>query len=129
MDSRRIYHPTGPILARVSTYPGGPDVPADLDLHPGADPRSCASWLPRTWQDSQVQAAIWLANPDLADKITAVLASDPATLSSRGAAIRRIAIAMACYLLRWQHRPTPFGLFAGVTAASSGPAGAPADCR
>lgn len=122
MDSCCIYRPVGPILARVSTYPGEPDLLADWELHPGLDTRRYASWLAWAWQVPQMQAAVWLANPELADKVTALLASDPATLPSQGRVVRRLAIAVACYLLRWQHRPTPFGLFAGITTASSGPA-------
>lgn len=122
MDSRRIYRPAGPILARVSTYPGGLDLPANLDLSPAGDMQPRMSWLARTWRHPQLRAAVWLANPDLAGKVTAVLAGDLATCPPEARAVRRMAIALACYLLRWQHRPTPFGLFAGVATAFSGQA-------
>ncbi len=36
--------------------------------------------------------------------------------------VRRTALSTISYLLRWQNRPTPHGLFAGVTTAGIGPA-------
>ena len=38
--------------------------------------------------------------------------------------LRRAVVSLASYLLRWQRRVTPFGLFAGVLPAGTGPAAA-----
>ena len=35
--------------------------------------------------------------------------------------VRRTALSTVSYLLRWQHRPTPLGLFAGTAPVSVGP--------
>jgi thiopeptide-type bacteriocin biosynthesis protein len=95
-------------------------MPADLDLSPTADPEPCRDWLARTWQHPEMQVAVWLASPDLAKRITTVLARDAVSPTGEGRALNRLAMTLACYVLRWQCRPTPFGMFAGVTAVSGG---------
>jgi lantibiotic biosynthesis protein len=99
-------------LLRVSTSPGGLDLPEDLSRS-DAD---AAGWLALMWQREEVRTAIAIASPALAQQIDALVTS---AQPDAGQA-RRAASALACYLLRWQGRATPFGLFAAVGVAHAG---------
>ncbi|MFJ5608116.1 lantibiotic dehydratase [Streptomyces sp. NPDC093221] len=57
------------------------------------------------------------ASPDLASQVRALCSSDGPAASD----VRRAVVSVARYVLRAEHRPTPFGLFAGVTTAALGP--------
>ncbi|MFI8952190.1 lantibiotic dehydratase [Streptomyces sp. NPDC053750] len=57
------------------------------------------------------------ASPVLAAQVRSVWTSDEPSARD----VRRAALSVARYLLRSQHRATPFGLFAGVTTAGFGP--------
>ncbi len=105
--------PAAVALLRVSTSPGGLDLPEDLG-RPDAD---AAGWLALTWQREEVRTAVTIASPALAGSKSARWST--AALPDAGQA-RRAASALACYLLRWQGRATPFGLFAGVGVARAG---------
>jgi len=116
VGTRNLYRPAAVILARVATFPGGLSLPETLG--PGAGGRPADGdlrWLDRTWQCGQVRTAVQLASPDLARRISQVTAGAPADCRSPEQAGRAV-LALACYLLRWQRRPTPFGLFAGITS-------------
>jgi len=104
--------PAAVALLRVSTSPGGPGLPEDLG-RPDAD---ATGWLALVWQREDVRTAITIASPALAGQVDALVA---AAVPDAGQA-RRAARALACYLLRWQGRATPFGLFAGVGVARTG---------
>jgi thiopeptide-type bacteriocin biosynthesis protein len=104
--------PATAALLRVSTSPGGLDLPEDLG-RPDAD---TAGWLILMWGREEVRTAIAIASPALAGQVDAlVTAARP-----DGGQARRAASAVASYLLRWQGRATPFGLFAGVGLARVG---------
>jgi len=104
--------PAAAALLRVSTSPGGLDLPQDL----GSPDADTAGWLTLTWQREEIRIAIAIASPALARQVDAlVTAAQP----DAGQA-RRAASALASYLLRWQGRATPFGLFAGVGVARAG---------
>ncbi|MFI6054683.1 lantibiotic dehydratase [Streptomyces violascens] len=75
------------------------------------------SWLVRTAADTALLTAVSLASPSLAEDIGKVVAGAP----SKTKRLRRIAVSLAKYQLRMTHRPTPFGLFAGVALAEFGP--------
>ena len=77
---------------------------------PGRAARSArlSPWLARTWQPGLPRSA------------------GPGPAGTRD--LRRAVVSLACYLLRWQRRVTPFGLFAGVLPASTGPASAALGC-
>lgn len=74
------------------------------------------AWLSTQWRSADLREAVGYASPALARQIDDMLAA----LSSDDRTVRRVIVALASYLLRWQHRPTPFGLFAGVGAARVG---------
>jgi thiopeptide-type bacteriocin biosynthesis protein len=101
-------------LIRVSTDPGGLDLPGDLDL---SGSLATVLWLKQIWGNETVTAALAATSPALCRQVEAILSSGTdATRTGRAAA------AVASYLLRWQRRATPFGLFAGVGPARVGTA-------
>lgn len=107
------YQPVGPLLVRASTDPGDLDSqPPDLTT-PGAAPGDALAWLAAQWTRPDVREALSMASPHLAARVSNLL-----TTGARGApvaAVRRAVLATASYLLRWQRRTTPFGLFAAVS--------------
>ncbi|MCT6782318.1 lantibiotic dehydratase [Streptomyces sp. CS7] len=72
------------------------------------------AWILSVWQAPDIAPALRHASP--------ALAADVENLKSGGSAsprdVRRIGLSVARYLLRALDRPTPFGLFAGVTTAT-----------
>jgi hypothetical protein len=114
-----LYRNTGLVMARATTNPGGLDLPDELDLNDrDGDTEAVAApgraWLGRLWGRPEVRAALWTASPALSQQIDAVL--DDHQLDARQ--LRRVLVSTSSYLRRWQGRPTPFGLFAGVTLAA-----------
>ena len=111
------YRHHGVALLRASTDPGGLDLPRDLDL---ADPDESAAvldWISALWRHEKVSDPIAAASPALAAQINELTHGGSVDPDH----VRRAAISLAFYMLRWTHRPTPFGLFAGtafVRAAS-----------
>ena len=106
-------------LLRASTDPGGLDVPGDLSAPDAAPAGQDAGWLATLWAREEVRAAVAVASPSLYEQVTDLVRAGEN--GSRDAS--RAVLAMTGYLLRWQSRATPFGLFAGVGAARVG--GAP----
>ncbi|MER5222872.1 lantibiotic dehydratase [Streptomyces flaveus] len=74
-------------------------------------------WLREIWTAGEDAEALEHAAPALAAQVEALLAADEPSARD----VRRTALSVARYLLRAQHRPTPFGLFAGITTATVGP--------
>ncbi|WP_239341223.1 lantibiotic dehydratase [Frankia sp. CiP3] len=118
MAARYRHH--GVVLLRSTTDPGDLDLPRDLDLADlGAVEAEGGAWLTKTWSRNDVRAAVTAASSDFAAWVDRVVSgSGQATARDR----RRAVLSLASYLLRWQRRVTPFGLFAGVTPAHVGPA-------
>ncbi|MFJ2441075.1 lantibiotic dehydratase [Streptomyces sp. NPDC087658] len=104
----------GVAMLRATTSPGPADIPRTLDLDNVAVTRG---WLNRIWQREDFRSALELATPVLSDAIGAVVRGR----QSEPRHVRRTALSTVSYLLRWQHRPTPLGLFAGVAPVSVGP--------
>ena len=103
-------------LLRTTTAPDALDLPEDLDLFGATAVAQGRAWLAGVWQRAEVRDALSAASPVLCQQVEAVLAgkrSDPRR-------VRRAVLSVASYLLRWQRRPTPFGLFAGVAQARIG---------
>jgi lantibiotic biosynthesis protein len=116
------YRHHGVCLVRSTTDPGDLALPDDLDLgDPEAVQAQGRAWLAKTWARGEVREAVALASPDLAARVAQLLAA-PGHASTRD--LRRAIVSLASYLLRWQRRVTPFGLFAGVIPAGVGPASA-----
>ncbi|MFF3733417.1 lantibiotic dehydratase [Streptomyces sp. NPDC002476] len=75
------------------------------------------AWLRVVWAAQDVAEAVEHSSPVLAAQVRAVCtAGNPPPRD-----VRRTALSVVRYLLRAQHRATPFGLFAGVTTAEFGP--------
>ncbi len=72
------------------------------------------AWIRSIRHDPGIAQALRHASPVLAADVEALeSANSPSTRE-----VRRIGVSVARYLLRALHRPTPFGLFAGVTTAT-----------
>ncbi|MFA3873013.1 lantibiotic dehydratase [Streptomyces sp. MMCC 100] len=104
----------GVAMLRATTSPGPADIPCTLDLDNVAVTRG---WLNRIWQREDFRSALELATPVLSDAIEAVVRGR----QTEPRHVRRTALSTVSYLLRWQHRPTPLGLFAGTAPVSVGP--------
>ncbi|MGP3927858.1 lantibiotic dehydratase [Streptomyces sp. 8N616] len=107
------YQWQGAAMLRATTSPGLADLPRTLDLD---DPAVTQAWLARVWQREEVRDALRAASPVLCQSIDAIVSG----ARSQPRQVRRTALSVASYLLRWQHRPTPFGLFAGTAPVSVG---------
>jgi thiopeptide-type bacteriocin biosynthesis protein len=75
------------------------------------------AWLRAVWADTDVAEALQHSSPALATQVRALCTAEHPALRD----VRRAALSVARYLLRAQHRATPFGLFAGVATAEFGP--------
>ncbi|WP_435601415.1 lantibiotic dehydratase [Streptomyces sp. C10-9-1] len=75
------------------------------------------SWLRAVWADRDVAEALRYSSPILAAQVRALCTAEHPALRD----VQRAALSVARYLLRAQHRATPFGLFAGVATAEFGP--------
>ncbi|MEU6406315.1 lantibiotic dehydratase [Streptomyces sp. NPDC046985] len=75
------------------------------------------TWLREVWTDQDIAEAVEHSSPALATQVRAVCAAENPLRRD----VRRATLSLARYLLRAQHRATPFGLFAGVTTAEFGP--------
>ncbi|MFF3525222.1 lantibiotic dehydratase [Streptomyces rubiginosohelvolus] len=69
------------------------------------------------WERPHIAEALGHAAPALARQVAHLCATDDAPPERD---VRRACLSVTRYLLRGQSRPTPFGLFAGVTAATIG---------
>jgi hypothetical protein len=115
------YRHHGICLVRSTTDPGDLDIPHDLDLSDsGAVEAAGRAWLAKTWARGDIREAVAVASPDLAARVAQLVA--PGYAGTRD--LRRPVVSLASYLLRWQRRVTPFGLFAGILPACTGPASA-----
>src|SRR5438270_8931791 len=115
--SEMPYRHAGMVLVRATTDPGDLELPGDLDLvSDNSVVESGRAWLMRLWRRREVQAALRVASPVLSRQIDDVLRGGH--MEARH--LRRLILSTSSYLLRWQRRPTPFGLFAGVATAEVG---------
>ncbi|WP_320780250.1 lantibiotic dehydratase [Streptomyces sp. CRN 30] len=75
------------------------------------------AWLRTIWTDKDVAEALQHSSSVLAAQVHALCTAEHPALRD----VQRAALSVARYLLRAQHRATPFGLFAGVATAKFGP--------
>ncbi|OIJ97768.1 lantibiotic dehydratase [Streptomyces sp. MUSC 14] len=99
------------ILLRASTAAQPIPVP-DLDPYGDDIAAQGSQWLACVWR-GPLPAAVAVASPVLCQRVAAIL--DGALTDGRR--IRSAVRSVGAYLLRWNHRPTPFGVFAGVALA------------
>ncbi|MFH8466023.1 lantibiotic dehydratase [Streptomyces sp. NPDC017991] len=101
------YQWTGAAMLRATTDPSPADIPPGLNLD---DAVSTRTWLVRIWQRPDVRNALSTASPVLSQTVESIVRGTPPPSRQ----IRRAALSVVSYLLRWRQRPTPFGLFAGT---------------
>jgi thiopeptide-type bacteriocin biosynthesis protein len=95
------------------SLPEAPDLTGAADVV--ADTGSV--WLKQVWQRAEVRRAVGVASPVLSRQIDEAVLADCIPEVRQ---IRRLVRSLASYLLRWQGRATPFGMFAGVATAGVG---------
>ncbi|MFI5803349.1 lantibiotic dehydratase [Streptomyces sp. NPDC051561] len=74
------------------------------------------AWLRQVWAEKRVAEALEHASSGLASQVRALCAADAPSIRD----VRRAVSTVARYVIRAEHRPTPFGFFAGVATASFG---------
>ncbi|MQY11450.1 Nisin biosynthesis protein NisB [Streptomyces sp. RB5] len=118
MARSTMYRAGKTALLRAVTQPDLPLPPCpDLDdLSPQCAAARLA-WLRQVWSEEVVVEALTFASPVLASQVHALCSSSTPTERH----VRRAVVSVVRYLLRAEHRATPFGLFAGVASASVGP--------
>ena len=105
-------------LVRAVARPSLPFPPCpDLDDRSPSGASARVAWLRAVWADKDVAEALQHSSPVLAAQVGALCTAEHPALRD----VRRAALSVARYLLRAQHRATPFGLFAGVATAEFGP--------
>ncbi|RLU80168.1 lantibiotic dehydratase [Streptomyces griseocarneus] len=107
------YRWQGAAMLRAPTLPdfAAPTVTFDPDDIPAT-----RKWLTEMWQREDVRSALRTASLALSQCLDAIAGGERAQPRQ----VRRAALKVASYLLRWQHRPTPFGVFAGTAPVSVG---------
>lgn len=110
-----VFRTTRTALVRAVSQPtlSVPPFP-DVDDRSPKGTAALLTWLGAVWAHDGVSEALQHASPVLAAQVRALCAAHKP--SGRG--LRRVALSVARYLLRAEHRATPFGLFAGVTTAA-----------
>ncbi|MGS2645082.1 lantibiotic dehydratase family protein [Streptosporangium sp. G12] len=111
---RTLYRCTGAGMLRAAVNLSAPALPQWPG--PAASLEQWRSWLGPVWADATFRRAVSSASLDLARQVEAVL--DGRLSNARRA--RRTALAVARYAIRYEHRSTPFGLFAGVCLVDFG---------
>ncbi|MGI9000569.1 MAG: lantibiotic dehydratase [Pseudonocardia sp.] len=115
------YQHTGLVLVRATTDPGDLDPPTHLNLSDAdAVEQEGRAWLAKVWARSEIREALRLASLALGARIDQLLDDGAGPHSVKE--LRRAILSVASYLLRWQRRATPFGMFAGVGVIAIGPA-------
>lgn len=104
---RAVARPTLPI-------PAWPDLTAEPSTYTD---QAQVAWLRAVLNIADVDEGLQQASPVLAAQTRARCES----ARPRRRDVKRAVLSVARYLLRAGHRPTPFGLFAGVTTARFGP--------
>jgi thiopeptide-type bacteriocin biosynthesis protein len=89
----------------------------ELDDPSAAAASAQVRWLRAVWAIDDVAEGLRHASPVLAAAVESVCAA--AAPDTRQ--LHKVVRSVARYLLRAQHRPSPFGLFAGVTTATVAP--------
>jgi len=116
--SSTTYVHAGMAVIRASTEPAGLEISEAPELFDENSVENSLAWLSVQWQQNDLREAIMYASPALHHQIDELLAAE----SSESRTVRRVILALVSYLVRWQHRPTPFGLFAGTGLARVGTA-------
>lgn len=109
-----LYRGAGEGMLRAAVNLAPPDMPPWPKTDAPLD--EWRMWLDTVWADAAFQEAVSNASPDLASQVRAIVGG----YSPKPRRVRRAALATARYALRYAHRSTPFGLFAGVASVAFG---------
>lgn len=109
-----LYRSAGAGMLRATVNLTGPDMPPWPG--PAAPLEHWRSWLAAVWADDTFRQAVSSASPDLDRRVQTILDGR----SPKVRRVRRAALATARYAIRYAHRSTPFGLFAGVALVEFG---------
>ncbi|KAB7835500.1 lantibiotic dehydratase [Streptomyces mobaraensis] len=101
---RAVHHPVTPV-------PALPDVGGSASWSAS----NWRAWINAAWETQEINDAVRLAAPGFASELDALLR----TTAPETADVRRVGLSLAAYCLRMR-RPTPLGLFAGITEGSFG---------
>lgn len=108
-----LYRHAGGAMLRAAALP----LDHTLEWPDMTDPGSCRAWLTEVWSLPGFADAARYASVSLAGRVEAIVAGVPQDPKK----VRAATLSAMRYLLRTVGRPTPFGLFAGVAAASVAP--------
>ncbi|MET8676127.1 lantibiotic dehydratase family protein [Streptomyces sp. NPDC004647] len=109
-----LYRGASEGMLRAAVNLTGPDIPPWPG--PAAPLEHWRSWLTTVWADDTFRQAVSSASPDLARQVQAILDGR----SPKVRRVRRAALAIARYAIRYTRRSTPYGLFAGVAPIEFG---------
>lgn len=109
-----LYEGAGQAMLRATVHTTGPAMPP-WPTH-RAPVEEWRAWLSAVWSDSDFRRTVSQASPHLADQVLAII--DGRTPKARR--VRRAALSTARYVIRYAHRSTPYGLFAGVAPLGFG---------
>ncbi|GHF39601.1 lantibiotic dehydratase [Streptomyces morookaense] len=104
------------LRAAVLPLPAGRE-PGAVDGKAAGGERPVRERIAQLTADAAFMAAVSLASPSLAGEARRAAAGEPL----KPKRLRRILVSLVKYRLRMTFRPTPFGFFAGVALAESGP--------
>ncbi|MFW5421056.1 lantibiotic dehydratase [Nocardiopsis sp. CNT-189] len=107
-------------MVRATTAEGDPAPPSGIDPDEAVGAQQLRSWSKRLWSRPVPDAALRSASPVLHRRLAKVHGrSGEAPLGRRET---KALLSSAAFALRWRHRPTPAGLFAGIAPLALGPA-------
>lgn len=109
-----LYRDAGEGMLRAAVSLTEPDMPPWPG--PAASLENWRSWLAAVWADDTFRQAVTSASPDLERQVQTILDGR----SPKVRRVRRAALAIARYAIRYAHRSAPFGLFAGVALVEFG---------
>lgn len=110
-----MYRYVDAALLRAAAYPSQLAIPSRPEPtgDAAADTGQWREWITQVWAIGSVAEAVELASSALARRIEEIRGGQVRQPKQ----VRRAADALARYVLRIQHRSTPFGLFAGIAPA------------
>ncbi|MDJ0466062.1 lantibiotic dehydratase family protein [Streptomyces sp. H27-C3] len=103
-----LYEAAGQAMLRAAvhtTEPAMPPWPTGTALA-----EEWRAWLRTVWSDTEFRRTVSQASPHLADQVQAIINGRTPKVRR----MRRAALSTARYAIRYAHRSTPYGLFAGV---------------
>ncbi|MEU8954867.1 lantibiotic dehydratase family protein [Streptomyces sp. NPDC048518] len=107
-----LYEAAGQAMLRAAIHTAEPAMPPWPTTTAPVD--EWRAWLRTVWSDIAFRRTVSQASPHLADQVQAII--DGRTPKLRR--IRRAALSIARYAIRYARRSTPYGLFAGVAPLS-----------